>query len=94
MLYRTIAPAGDTVHENRWDFMIIPALGTGHYALKENKVSIESSNNWSATGNTILQNRLTGANANYKATATPATVESVLAYKTSNAYETAYLKKE
>ena len=59
--YRTVAPAGDTVHENRWDFMIIPALGTGHYALKENKVSIESSNNWSEDKNTILQNQLTGA---------------------------------
>ena len=68
--YRTVAPAGDTVHENHWDFMIIPALGTGHYALKENKVSIESSNNWSST------------------------TASVLAYKTSKAYETAYLKKE
>ena len=99
--YRTVAPAGDTVHKNRWDFMIIPALGNGHYALKENKVSIESNNNWSQPQGVsnqdyakVLQNQLTGANANYKATATPATVESVLAYKTSNAYETAYLKKE
>ena len=31
----------------KWNFMIIPSLGTGHYALKENKLSLESSNNWS-----------------------------------------------
>ena len=92
--YRTIAPAGDTVHKDRWDFMIIPALGNGHYALKENKISIESSNNWTSTSEAVLQNQLAGANANYKATATPATVDSVIAYKTSMAYETAYLKKE
>ncbi|MBB5227273.1 hypothetical protein HNP76_002671 [Treponema ruminis] len=89
--YRTVAPAGDTVHENRWDFMIIPALGTGHYALKENKVSIESSNNWSSTTASVLQNQL---DTTQPKTATPATVDSVLAYKTSKAYETAYLKKE
>ena len=89
--YRTVAPAGDTVHENRWDFMVIPALGTGHYALKENKVSIESSNNWSSTTASVLQNQL---DTTQPKTATPATVDSVLAYKTSKAYETAYLKKE
>ena len=99
--YRTVAPAGDTVHKDRWDFMIIPALGNGHYALKENKISIESSNNWSKAADVtdedyakVLQNQLAGANANYKATATPATVDSVIAYKTSKAYETAYLKSE
>lgn len=89
--YRTVAPAGDTVHENRWDFMIIPALGNGHYALKENKISLESSNNWTSTSATVLQNQL---DTTQPKTATPATVDSVIAYKTSKAYETAYLKKE
>ena len=104
--YRTKAPDGDAVHKDRWDFMIIPALGNGHYALNENKISIEANNNWTqakwtqATADTnanyanVLQNELAGANPNYKGTATPETVDSVLAYKTSKAYETAYLKKE
>ena len=73
-----------------WDFMIVPSLGNGHYALKENPISIESSNAWNGTGD-VLKNQLDTAQPS---TATPATVDSVLAYKTSKAYETAYLKKE
>ena len=75
--------------------MIIPALGNVPYALKENKVSIESRNNWTSTTTNVLQNRLivTGEGGS-SSTATPATVQSVLAYKTSAAYETAYLKTE
>ena len=99
--YRTVAPAASNASDGEWDFMIIPALGNGHYALKENKVSIESSNNWTkpqdvtdADYANVLQNELPAANTSYQATATPATVTSVLAYKTSNAYETAYLKTE
>ncbi|MDY4902928.1 MAG: hypothetical protein SO116_08695 [Treponema sp.] len=74
----------------KWNFMIIPSLGTGHYALKENKLSLESSNNWSGTG-AVLQNQF---DTTQPKTATPATVDSVIAYKTSTAFETAYLKKE
>ena len=92
---RTQAVTADTASsKGSWDFMIIPALGTGHYALKECKISIESTNNWTDTTATVLQHQLSGANTYYSATATPALVDSVLAYKTSNAYETAYLKKE
>ena len=92
--YRTVAPAigaDGNVTTADWDFMIIPALGSGHYALKENKISLESSNNWKSTVATVLQNQL---DASQPKTATPATVDSVIAYKTSKAYETAYLKKE
>ena len=93
--YRTVAPAAANASTGTWDFMIIPALGNGHYALKENKVSIESRNNWTSNTETVLQNRLiaTGEGGS-PSTATPATVQSVLAYKTSAAYETAYLKTE
>lgn len=87
--YRTAAPASSS--SASWDFMVIPALGNGHYALKENKISLESSNNWTSTSETVLQNQL---DTTQPSTATPATVESVVAFKTSNAYETAYLKKE
>ncbi|MBR4598949.1 MAG: hypothetical protein IKO39_02740, partial [Treponema sp.] len=89
--YRTVAPAAEDASFGGWDFMIIPALGNGHYALKENKISLESSNNWESTTATVLQNQL---DATQPSTATPATVDSVIAYKTSKAYETAYLKKE
>lgn len=89
--YRTLAPAAEDASSGGWDFMIIPALGNGHYALKENKISLESSNNWTNTSATVLQNQL---DTTQPKTATPATVDSVIAYKTSKAYETAYLKKE
>ena len=89
--YRTVAPAAADASSGGWDFMIIPALGNGHYALKENKISLESSNNWTSTSATVLQNQL---DTTQPSTATPATVDSVIAYKTSKAYETAYLKKE
>ncbi|MBR4321495.1 hypothetical protein [Treponema sp.] len=88
---RTVAPAATDASSGVWDFMIIPALGNGHYALKENKISLESSNNWTSTTATVLQNQL---DTTQPSTATPATVDSVIAYKTSKAYETAYLKKE
>lgn len=88
--YRTVAPAAEDASSGGWDFMIIPALGNGHYALKENKISLESSNNWTSPSATVLQNQL---DTTQPKTATPATVDSVIAYKTSKAYETAYLKK-
>ena len=49
-----------------------------------------TSNNWSGTG-AVLQNQF---DTTQPKTATPATVDSVIAYKTSTAFETAYLKKE
>ncbi|MCR5187365.1 MAG: hypothetical protein K6C97_00410, partial [Treponema sp.] len=92
--YRTKAPAGDT-EDGVWDFMIIPALGNGHYAIKENKISLESRNNWTLETTTVLQNQLVAtASGGSPATATPASVDSVIAYKTSSAFETAYLKSE
>ncbi|MCR5606251.1 MAG: hypothetical protein K6F69_05490 [Treponema sp.] len=89
--YRTAAPASSS--SASWDFMIIPSVGSGHYALKENTISLESSNNWTSETTSVLQN-VQSVDGASPSTATPATVESVVAFKTSNAYETAYLKKE
>ena len=81
--YRTAA-AGTT---GEWDYQIVPSQGSGHYAVAENKISLESKKTgWSSgTTDTILTNGGT--------TATPATVDSVIAFK-SKKFETAYLKSE
>ena len=52
------------------------------------KKSVKNTQKSSAT---VLQEQL---DTTQPKTATPATVDSVIAYKTSKAYETAYLKKE
>jgi hypothetical protein len=71
-----------------WDYQILPSLGTGHYAVAENRVCLEARKaGWTGTTTTVLNNG--GATA----TATPATVDAVVAFK-SKQYETAYLKSE
>lgn len=69
-----------------WDYMIVPSMGSGHYAIAENTISLEGRKSlWSSTDSTVLTNGGT--------TATPATVDAVIAFK-SKQFETAYLKKE
>ena len=78
--YRTSAVGKD----GEWDYQIIPSMGSGHYAVAENKISLESrKSGWTATD--VLTNGGTAA--------TPATVDSVIAFK-SKRFETAYLKSE
>ena len=78
--YRTSAVGKD----GEWDYQIIPSMGSGHYAVAENKISLESrKSGWTATD--VLTNGGTAA--------TPATVDSVIAFK-SKRFETAYLKTE
>ena len=78
--YRTSAVGKD----GEWDYQIIPSMGSGHYAVAENKISLESrKSGW--TANDGLTNGGTAA--------TPATVDSVIAFK-SKRFETAYLKSE
>jgi hypothetical protein len=79
---------------DNWDYQIIPSLGSGHYAIADHALSLEAyyeptqGTGWAAnTTATVLQNGGTIA------TATPATVDAVIAFK-SNSFETAYLKKE
>ena len=78
--YRTSAVGKD----GEWDYQIIPSMGSGHYAVAENKISLESrKSGWTTTD--VLTNGGTAA--------TPATVDSVIAFK-SKRFETAYLKSE
>ena len=80
--YRTAA-AGT---KGEWDYQIVPSQGSGHYAVAENKISLESKKTgWTSTEPTVLTNNGTAA--------TPATVDSVIAFK-SKRFETAYLKSE
>ena len=70
-----------------WDFMILPSLGSGHYAVKENQVSLEArKTGWTGTDDTLQ-------NGGEQATATPLTVQAAIAFK-STQFETAYLKTE
>ena len=73
--------------DGEWDYQIVPSMGSGHRAVAENKISLESrKTGWSSgTTNTVLTNGGTEA--------TPATVDSVIAFK-SKQFETAYLKSE
>lgn len=69
-----------------WDNMIVPSEGSGHYAIAENTISLEGrKSGWTSTTETVLTNGGT--------TATPATVDAVIAFK-SKQFETAYLKTE
>ncbi len=69
-----------------WDYMIVPSMGTGHYAVSENQISIEGRKiDWKNNTTNTLNNGGTAA--------TPATVDSVIAFK-SKQFETAYLKSE
>ena len=78
--YRTSAVGKN----GEWDYQIIPSMGSGHYAVAENKISLESrKSGWTTTD--VLTNGGTAA--------TPATVDSVIAFK-SKRFETAYLKSE
>ena len=84
--YDEDSTASDTLSED-WDFMILPSLGSGHYAVKENQVSLEArKTGWTGTDNTLQ-------NGGGQATATPATVQAAIAFK-STQFETAYLKTE
>jgi hypothetical protein len=70
-----------------WDFMILPSLGSGHYAVKENQVSLEArKTGWTGDSDTLQ-------NGGEQATATPLTVQAAIAFK-STQFETAYLKTE
>lgn len=70
-----------------WDYQIVPSMGSGHCAIAENKISLESKKTGWSSGTT--DNILTNGGT----TATPATVDSVIAFK-SKRFETAYLKSE
>lgn len=70
-----------------WDYQIIPSLGVGHRAVAENTVSIEARKSGWGGSDTVLQN-----GGSFK-TATPATVDAAIAFK-SKRFETAYLKSE
>jgi hypothetical protein len=84
--YDEDSTASDTLSED-WDFMILPSLGSGHYAVKENQVSLEArKTDWTGNGDTLQ-------NGGGQATATPATVQAAIAFK-STQFETAYLKTE
>ena len=75
-------------NSNGWDYQIIPSLGLGHHAVAENQISLEGyKENWKNTEETDV---LTNGGAK---SATPATVDVVIAFK-SKRFETAYLKKE
>ena len=88
--YRLSAPAsGGTSSADNWDYMILPSLGTGRYALSGNRISLESRKaGWTNNTGDTLQNG--GA----VPTATPATVQSAVAFKSANGFDTAYLKTE
>ena len=77
--------------DGEWDYQIVPSMGSGHRAVAENKISLESRKaGWTSTGTTgtdVLQNGGTDTKA------FPATVDSVIAFK-SKQFETAYLKRE
>lgn len=84
--YDEDSTASDTLSED-WDFMILPSLGSGHYAVKENQVSLEArKTGWIGTGDTLR-------NGGAQTTATPETVQAAIAFK-STQFETAYLKTE
>ena len=88
--YRNSAPSGtSTASADNWDYMVIPAISdSSHYPVNENRISLEGrKTGWSSTTATYLKNG--GAQAT--ATATPATVQAVVAFK-SKQFETAYLK--
>lgn len=80
--YRTAASGS----AGEWDYQIVPSMGSGHRAVAENKISLESrKTGWTGTDTGVLKNGGTAA--------TPATVDSVIAFK-SKQFETAYLKSE
>ena len=84
--YSAASTASDTLSED-WDFMILPSLGNGHYAVKENQVSLEArKTGWIGKDDTLR-------NGGAQTTATPATVQAAIAFK-STQFETAYLKTE
>ena len=88
--YRTSSPtASGTFSADNWDYMLLPLIGTGRYALSSNPVSLESrKTGWTGTGTTTFNN-----GSSYE-TATPATVQSVVAFKSKTKFETAYLRTE
>ena len=77
--------------DGEWDYQIVPSMGSGHRAVAENKISLESrKTGWTEDKKTsVLQNDGTDT----EGTAYPATVDSVIAFK-SKQFETAYLKSE
>ena len=76
-----------------WDYQIIPSLGSGHYAVSENTISLESrKTTWGTDIDVDLKTVL--QNGGKQETPTPKNVDSVLAFKTDNTFETAYLKAE
>ena len=85
--YRTAASGS----AGEWDYQIVPSMGSGHRAIAENKISLESrKTGWTEDKKTsVLQNDGTTK----EGTAYPATVDSVIAFK-SKQFETAYLKRE
>ncbi|MBR1404969.1 MAG: hypothetical protein IJ558_12430 [Treponema sp.] len=87
--YRSSAPtATSTFSDDNWDYMIMPSLGTGHYALSSNPVSTEGrTTGWTSETTTVLSNG--GSN-----TATPKTVQAAVAFKSKSQFETAYLLTE
>lgn len=91
--YRTSVPSyssgstASTSLSDNWDYMILPSLGSGHYAVAENQISLEArKSGWTGTDISVLSN-----GGDY--TATPAKVQAAIAFK-SKMFETAYLMTE
>ncbi len=86
--YRKAAPSSSgTFSDDNWDYMVMPSLGTGHYAISSNPVSAEGRTaGWTSKTESVLTNGGTSA--------TPATVQAAIAFKSKSQFETAYLKTE
>lgn len=86
--YRTSSPSSSsTFSADNWDYMILPSLGNGRYALTGNPVSLEGrKTGWTTSSEATITNGGTSV--------TPATVQAAVAFKSKTQFETAYLKTE
>ncbi len=86
--YRKTAPSSSgTFSDDNWDYMVMPSLGTGHYAISGNPVSTEGrTTGWTGTSTDVLTNGGTSV--------TPKAVQAAIAFKSKSQFETAYLKTE
>lgn len=88
------ARSADAGSEGAWDYQIIPSLGSGHYAVGENEISIEGyKSSWASSSSVIVNQSLTSGTTGYSTSASPATIDAAIAFK-SKRFETAYLKAE
>ena len=87
--YRKSAPSSNgTFSDDNWDYMILPSLGNGHYAISTNPVSTEGRTlGWTSNDTSVLTNG--GKNS-----VAPESVQTAVAFKSKSQFETAYLKSE